>query len=281
MKTALITGASDGIGEQAARQLAALGWQVAVIGRNPERTRKVAQEIGGRPYIADFADLTQVQALAAQLLDDYPHIDLLANNAGGIFSRQPLTRDGFDLSFQVNHLAPFLLTRLLLPRLTASHARVIYTASVAHKSVGLFFNLSDFPRPRRYSQHLAYGNAKLANILTAAELNRRLGASGLVAASFHPGVVVSSFSQNSRSFMRFFYRPGISKLLGMISPAQEADTLVWLATSQPGKDWQPGGYYAKRAPASKTRKARDPELANQLWALSETLIRPYLKEDAN
>ena len=276
MRTALITGASDGIGEQAARRLAALGWQVAVIGRDPERTRKVARELGALHYIADFSRLSEVRDLADKLLRDYPRIDLLANNAGGMFDRQPLTEDGVEMTFQVNHLAHFLLTNLLLERLMACKAKVISTSSVGHRSIGLFFDLDDVDNPRRYSQHLAYGNAKLANILFTRELDRRFGDAGIAAAAFHPGLVASSFAGKSRSPMRYVYHTWLSKALGMISPEMGADTLVWLAESQPGLDWQPGQYYARRKQAATSRKAKDLALAEALWEKSRALCARFL-----
>lgn len=276
MKTALITGASDGIGREAATALARKGWQVAVIGRNPGRTRAVAEGIGAAPYIADFADLAQVHSLAQRLKADFPRIDVLVNNAGGMFKKQPLTKDGLEITFQVNHLAHFLLTHLLLPSLIKSRASVINTSSVAHKSIGLFFNLKDVPRPRRYSQHLAYGNAKLCNILHARELQRRFGQQGISAASFHPGVVATSFARDTTSFMRILYHSALKNLPGIITPAQGADTLLFLAEGQPGTDWEPGGYYASRRPAGSTRKARDPQLAHDLWEASIRLCGEYL-----
>lgn len=276
MKTALITGASDGIGAQAARQLAAKGWQVAVIGRNPERTTALAHELGALHYLADFSKLSEVVALAERLLTDFPRIDLLACNAGGIFSKQPLTVDGFELTFQVNHLAHFLLVQLMMERLIQSKARVISTSSVAHRSLGLFFQSENIENPPHYNQYLAYGNAKLANILFTRELQRRYGAQGITALAFHPGMVRTSFSQNSHSLMRFAYTPTTSRLLGMISPEQGADTLVFLAEGQPGADFAPGGYYVRRKLAATTRKARDAALAKALWEKSERLIAPFL-----
>ena len=276
MKTALITGASDGIGREAATALAAQGWQVAVIGRNPQRTRAVADSLKAPHYVADFSSLDQVRALAQQLKADFPRIDLLANNAGGMFKKQPLTGDGLEITFQVNHLAHFLLTHLLLPTLIKSRASVINTSSVAHKSIGLFFNLEDVPKPRRYSQHLAYGNAKLCNILHARELHRRFGQQGIAAAAFHPGVVATSFAKETTSFMRLLYHTALKNLPGVISPQEGAGTLLWLATSQPGTDWQPGGYYANKQPAASTRKARNPQLAHDLWEASIRLCGDYL-----
>lgn len=282
MKTALITGASDGIGEQAARILAGKGWQVAIIGRNPEKTRKVAQELGALYYIADFSRLSEVRTLAAQLLRDFARIDLLANNAGGIFSKQPLTGDGYEITFQVNHLAHFLLTQLLLERLTVSNAMVINTSSAAHRFPGRGFDPADVVRPKRYSQYRAYGSAKLANILFTRELNRRYGSQGLSAAAFHPGIVATSFAKNIRSPMRLAYHTALSRLLGMKSPEEGAATLVWLAEGLPGKDWQPGGYFVDSRTANPSKRAQDDELAGKLWDMSAMLCQaPQETEQAD
>lgn len=277
-RTALITGASDGIGAQAARQLVQDGWQVAVIGRNPAKTRRLADALKAPAYLADFAVLDQVQRLAAELGRDFPRIDLLCNNAGGMFKRQAPTADGFEMTFQVNHLAPFLLTKLLMDSLIRSQAKVISTASVAHRLVGFGFRLKDVANPRFYSQHLAYGHAKLCNILFIKELHRRHHADGISCAAFHPGVVATSFAGESRSPMKLIYRsPLLRRAMRLRTSAQGADTLVWLAQGEPGRDWQSGQYYADRAPDRLSRNAQNEDLARSLWQLSEELLAPWLQ----
>jgi NAD(P)-dependent dehydrogenase (short-subunit alcohol dehydrogenase family) len=119
-QTIVITGASDGIGAAATRQLAANGENLVLVGRSPAKTAAVAKEVGAPYFVADFADLAQVRELAGKVQDAYPRVDVLANNAGGIMGDRAVTRDGFEKTFQVNHLAPFLLTNLLLPTLIAS-----------------------------------------------------------------------------------------------------------------------------------------------------------------
>lgn len=277
MKTAVITGASDGIGKETARALAKAGWRVAVVGRNPEKTAQVARELGALPYAADFSSLQNVKTLSQRLLGDYAQIDLLINNAGGIFKRQPPTADGFEITFQVNHLAPFLLTRLLLPRLREDKAAVITTSSVAHSLAGMFFDTDRAEKNGAYSPYMAYGNSKLANILMTRELNRRYGAEGLKAVCFHPGVVSTSFAKEKGSPMGLMYRTFLRKLLFMKTPREGADTVIWLAEGEPGKDWQPGEYYVNRKPARTSGKARSQELALALWEKSEALCEPYLK----
>ena len=142
-KTIVITGASDGIGAAAARQLHRDGHQIAVVGRSPAKTRAVADELGADAFIADFTRLEEVRRLAGELDSAYPRIDVLANNAGGIFGDRTKTVDGHEMTFQINHLAPFLLTRLLLDKLIASDASVIQTSSVGARALAPKLNLND------------------------------------------------------------------------------------------------------------------------------------------
>ncbi|WP_426976406.1 SDR family NAD(P)-dependent oxidoreductase [Pseudarthrobacter sp. O4] len=267
-RTIVITGASDGIGASAARTLSKQGEQVVVVGRSAEKTAKVAKEIGADHYVADFAELAQVRLLAEQLKDKYPRIDVLANNAGGIMGRRELTLDGHEKTFQINHLAPFLLTTELMDVLTASNATVINTSSAANGFGRL--DLEDLDSAQNYSINRAYGTGKLANILFTTELNHRFGAEGITTAAFHPGVVATNFAAESTSPMRHAYKTFLNRFL--LSPEQGADTLVWLATAMPGHDWISGAYYAKRALAKANRHAYDAELARQLWERSEAML---------
>ncbi|MET4584074.1 NAD(P)-dependent dehydrogenase (short-subunit alcohol dehydrogenase family) [Conyzicola nivalis] len=268
-RTIIITGASDGIGAAAARALSARGDTVVVVGRSPQKTAAVADELGVDHLIADFSRLDDVRALAAALLERYPRIDVLANNAGGIMGDRELTVDGFEKTFQVNHLAPFLLTSLLSERLVSSRATVIATASVANRLYGNL-DLDDLGNERAYSPNKAYGDAKLANILFARELDRRFGDSGIASVSFHPGVVRTGFATESTSPMRFFYNAFGFFLL---RPAKGADTLVWLATTTPGTDWKAGGFYTKRKLDFTTNpQADDAALASALWERSAALV---------
>lgn len=276
MKTAVITGASDGIGKEAARALAKTGWRLAIVGRNPDKTAQVARELGAIPYAADFASLQNVKTLSERLLSDHARIDLLINNAGGIFKRQPPTADGFEITFQVNHLAPFLLTRLLLPKLTENKAAVITTASIAHCNAGMFFEIDRVEKSGGYSPYMAYGNSKLANILMTRELDRRYREQGIKAVCFHPGVVSTSFAKAPGSPMGLMYNTFLRKLMLMKTPQEGADTLIWLAEGEPYQDWQPGGYYANRKPAGISKKAQSQDLALALWEKSEALCAPYL-----
>jgi NAD(P)-dependent dehydrogenase (short-subunit alcohol dehydrogenase family) len=273
-RTIVITGASDGIGASAARTLAQAGERVVVVGRSAEKSRRIAAEIGADHFVADFADLAQVRQLAAALKEKYPRIDVLANNAGGIMGKRELTVDGHEKTFQINHLAPFLLTTELMDVLTASNATVINTASAANNFGRL--DLADLDGATSYSTNRAYGTAKLANILFTSELNNRYAADGISTAAFHPGVVATNFAAESTSAMRHAYKTFLNRFL--LSPEQGADTLVWLATATPGQDWIPGAYYAKRALAKANKQAYDAELARGLWERSEALVALDLDE---
>ncbi|MDR7234810.1 SDR family NAD(P)-dependent oxidoreductase [Agrococcus sp. BE272] len=270
-RTIVITGASDGIGAAAARKLHALGEQVVVVGRSPERTAAVAAELGAPHFVADFAELAQVRRLADELLQRFPEIHVLANNAGGIMGERALTVDGYERTFQVNHLAPFLLTTLLLPALTAGRATVIQTASQAAR-VFARFDIDDLQNARRYRADRAYGNGKLANILFTRELQRRYGDEGIAAVSFHPGIVATSFASDTNHVMRWIYHTPLRRLF-TISAERAADDLVWLAQGTPGTTFVPGEYYdARRIATQVNPDSVDPVLAEQLWDRSAAMV---------
>jgi NAD(P)-dependent dehydrogenase (short-subunit alcohol dehydrogenase family) len=266
-RTIIITGASDGIGAAAARALTTAGDTVVIVGRSPAKTAAVADELGVEHFVADFSRLDDVRSLAATLLERYPRIDVLANNAGGIMGERELTVDGHEKTLQVNHLAPFLLTSLLMERLVESRATVINTASVANKLFG-DIDIDDLGNEKRYTPNKAYGDGKLANILFTRELDRRYRARGLTTAAFHPGLVATSFASNTTSILRHVYGLVLSRFL--ISPAKGADTLVWLAT--PGTAFTSGGYYTRRRIDRTNRQADDASLAEQLWNRSAALV---------
>ncbi len=268
-RTVVITGASDGIGAAAARALSERGDRVVVVGRSAEKTRAVAESIGADHLLADFSRLDEVRTLAAALLERYPSIEVLANNAGGLMGDRTETVDGHELTLQVNHLAPFLLTTLLLPRLIESRARVIQTSSVAHRLYSRL-DLADLDARASYRAERAYGDAKLANILFTRELHRRFHDQGISATAFHPGVVATGFSSGSKSGLRFLYGTVLSRFI--LSPEKGADTLIWLATAPEGDGWESGGYYVKRKPAKESKDAADPAKAAELWRLSEQMV---------
>lgn len=264
-KTIVITGASSGLGAVAARELANDDWEVAVVGRNPERTRGVAAAIGGTAFVCDYDRLGDVRELAAALLAKYPRIDVLANNAGGLVSRRSDSADGFERTFQHNHLAPFLLTNLLLDRLKANSARVINTAS-AGNNMG-HVNLADLGS-RRFPYMAgwrAYGTSKLETILFTRELARR---TGLTSYAFHPGFVATSFASDSA--------PGrlmMQLSRGMqVTPSAGATPLVELARAD-SLDVPNGTYFDGLRPHGRMRaQASDAKLARELWDADARMV---------
>ncbi|GAA4709685.1 Short-chain dehydrogenase [Promicromonospora umidemergens] len=269
--TIVITGASDGIGAAAARRLSADGHRVAVVGRSPEKTAKVARELGVDHFVADFTRLADARRLAAELDDAYPRIDVLANNAGGILGDRTKTVDGHERTFQVNHLAPFLLTNLLLDKLLTNHAAVIQTSSAGARLFG-HLDVDDLDHDDDFTPHRAYGTAKLENILFTTELHRRFHDQGLASVAFHPGVVATSFGTESTSFLRPLYQSRIGKLF-LTTPEQGAAQLVRFAQREPGVDWQSGAYYENHRVARRVNpQARDADLARRLWDRSAELV---------
>lgn len=268
-KTVVVTGASSGIGAEAAATLAARGATVAVVGRSPERTAAVAAAAGAEPFLADFARFDEVRKLADQLLDRYPRIDVLANNAGGSWPKRTATADGNELTFQVNHLSPFLLTTLLLDRLVQSQARVINTASVTYRIAKLNLDTVN-ATTGSFNQMGAYAASKLANILFTRELARRTEGTGLVTAAFHPGAVATHVYDNAPLGLGWLIRSPLSKPF-FIRPDKGSEPVVHLATTS---DDINGKYFHrfKLEPPS-TKQAVDPALAQQLWEMSERVTK--------
>lgn len=268
-KTVVITGASSGIGAEAASRLAELGATVAVVGRSAERTAAVAERIGGRAHVADYGRLDDVRRLAADLLAAYERIDILANNAGAIFTARTISTDGHEMTFQVNHLAPFLLTNLLLPRLVATPggARVINTCSNVYRYARL--DLDDLDGTRRSNRgQQAYPASKLATILFTRELARRTEGRGITATAFHPGLVATDLGRDSRVFRLMNSWLGRAVLS---SPRRGAEPLLRLATIADPQTFN-GTYFNRLKPEDPVgEQARDPNLARQLWERSTQL----------
>lgn len=275
-KRILITGGTRGIGLAAAHALAGRGAQVAIVARSAARgaeaARSIEEDEGAHIDVLD-ADLTSqasVRALADEALARYPRIDVLVNNAGAMFARRELTVDGIERTWALNHLAPFLLTNLLLDRLKASApARIITTSSDAHKGKLIPFDDLRAERSWKGRGFTRYGETKLANIMFTRELARRLEGTGVTAYCFHPGLVATGFNRNNDAFM--------SAAMTIIapfarSPRKAAQTLVWLADS-PEVSKQSGGYYEDQALAVSSRQAQDPKLARRLWEVSEEQVR--------
>ncbi|MDQ1678291.1 MAG: hypothetical protein QOC93_3435 [Actinomycetota bacterium] len=266
----VVTGAGSGIGAAAATELARRGLEVVVVGRSRTKLDRtvtaVAAASGREPasFTADYTRFADVRRLGAELRAAFPRIDVLANNAGAVAGRRKITVDGHELTMQVNHLAPYLLTHELLGSLRAAgRARVIGTASIAEVWGWPDPDDLDGARARFHSRWVAYGSAKKADILFGREASRRLQGTGVVATSFHPGVVRSGFGTRSLWFSlgRLFYA----------SPESGADTLVHLATHDDGVEF-PGGFFADRRLRWSTPAARDPQLASRLWDASAAAV---------
>jgi NAD(P)-dependent dehydrogenase (short-subunit alcohol dehydrogenase family) len=270
-KIIVITGASDGIGAAGARQLSQRGHRVVIVGRSRAKTTQIAQELGADHFVADFAKLENVRALAADLHRRYPRIDVLVNNAGGIFGDRAKTVDGFEKTLQVNHLAPFLLTSLLMDKLLASRASVIQTSSSGARLFGKI-DLDDLNHDKDFTPQRAYGTSKLENILFTVELHRRYHRHGIVSAAFHPGAVATNFATDSDSFMRHIYRSRLGRRF-MLSAEKGANQMVWLAETTPDEDWTSGTYYEKRKPARRSNpQVLDAHLARELWDRTARMV---------
>lgn len=262
-RVVVITGASSGIGLAAAVELARRGHHPVLVGRDPDRLGHAVELVraaGDRTpdaHRADFAVLDEVRALGRKLAESYDRIDVLANNAGLMAHHRSVTVDGYELTIQVNHLAGFLLSHLLLGRIPAG-GRLVTTASSAQRYGALDPDDLSGAR-RRYSRWDAYGSSKQANVLFTAEAARRWADRGVVPTCFHPGSVSTRFGHGNPVF-----EVGL-RLPVFLSPEEGADTLVWLAD---GDEHEPGGYYRKRRPRKPARCARDPQLGQRLWDAS-------------
>ncbi|WP_394195009.1 SDR family NAD(P)-dependent oxidoreductase [Microbacterium foliorum] len=272
-KTVVLTGASDGIGAASARQLAASGHRLIVVGRSVEKTRAVAADTGAEWFTADFARLDDVRELATKIADAVGDrgIDVLANNAGGIFGDQTPTVDGFEKTLQVNHLAPFLLTNLLLPQLRTGRAAIINTSSVAHRLFAKL-DIDDLDNRKDFSANRAYGDAKLANVLFTKSLHTKFHGEGLSSVAFHPGTVQTNFASDSNTLMRFVYRTPLKRLL-LISSEKGGSTLSWFVEGTPDDTWISGEYYDERVLTRRVNPMiEDAALAEALWQKSAELV---------
>jgi NAD(P)-dependent dehydrogenase (short-subunit alcohol dehydrogenase family) len=273
-QVAIVTGATAGIGLHTALGLAGGGMQVVLVGRDPGRTerarRLVAERSGSRQVtsaLADFASLAAVRRLAETILATHPRIDVLVNNAGLISPRLQLSEDGYEMTIAVNHLAPFLLTNLLLDRLRASApARIVTVASQAHR--GARFDPAELARPPEWSPLSAYGRSKLCNILFTHALARRLDPREVTAACLHPGMIATAIGDRAGSVAGFGWRL-IKPFL--TSPEKGAATSLFLATVADPAPFH-GTYVIDRRIAEPDSAARDDRLAEDLWTESARLV---------
>jgi NAD(P)-dependent dehydrogenase (short-subunit alcohol dehydrogenase family) len=269
-RTVVVTGASSGIGAAAAGRFAERGATVAVVGRSPDRTASVAAAIGGKAYLADYGSLDEVRGLARALRDHYPRIDVLANNAGGMFATRRTSADGNEMTFQVNHLAPFLLTSLLLDRLAEAPegARVVNTASMVYRFGRLDLDDLDGAH-RRYRSQRAYGAAKLATIMFTSELARRTQGTGVTAAAFHPGSIASDLSRDGGA-TRLIVGSRLAKAV-LSTPDKGAEPLLHLATQSDPQSTNGHYFHRLKHEEPKNKQATDPDLDRRLWEVSAHL----------
>jgi len=285
-KTAVVTGASSGLGLQTVGTLASAGADVVAAVRDPENFRASDGwvELGGLTkridlVPLDLARLASVRAAGQTIAAQHPHVDILINNAGVMFTPHSTTADGFELQFGINHLGHFLLTTLLLPELRAAaaatgNARVVTVSSEAHRQWGINLDDIDFEQ-RGYDTFLAYGQAKSANILMTVELQRRIGADGITALAVHPGTCATNLG-------RYLDRATAKKLFAMStetfapenmkSVAQAAATTVWAATA-PSLAGSGGAYLADCQIAQAAPAATDSATARRLWLLSQEWVK--------
>lgn len=272
-KTALITGGTSGIGKATAVALAAMGADVVVVGRNQERGEAAVEEIKGQSHsesvelmLANLSEQDEVRRLAEEFLERYDRLDVLANNAGLVQSKRTETSDGIETTLAINHLAPFLLTNLLLDRLKQSApSRVITVSSEAQRWGDMDFD--DLQSKQKYRGFPVYGMTKLANIMFTYDLAERLKGTFVTANCLHPGAVSTNFGKNNSGPMTLFFRAAKPF---MRSPEQGADTLIWLASSS-DVDGVSGKYFSDRKEIEAKKVAYDPAARRRLWEISEDL----------
>lgn len=269
-KTVVVTGATGGIGRATAHGLAMMGAHLIVTGRDPGRTDETAKEIraagGGKvdAFVADLSSQTQIRSLANELLTAFPRIDVLINNAGGYWNTRHTTADGLERTFALNHLAPFLLTNLLLRRLQLSGPARVVTVSSNAQAMGRI-NFNDLQGEHSYSGARAYNQSKLANLLFTYELDRRLHGTGVTANALHPGLVSTGFGAEDPGRAQRLLVPLLRPF--MLTTAQGAATSVHIA-SAPDLAQVSGRFFAKRKPRRSSTASYDQATAAKLWNVS-------------
>lgn len=273
-KVCLVTGATSGIGEVTAKTLAARGAQVIVVGRNQLKTEdtvtKIRSETGSQSVhylLADFADLQQVRNLVLSFRNQYSRLDILINNAGAYFNIRRQTAYGVEMTFLVNHLAPFLLTNQLLDLIIMSpSARIINVSSGAHQYGSMDFSNLEFKRG--YFGMKAYARSKLANILFTYELARRLDGGTVTVNALHPGHTATDMWRTNFSVVG----PLLKWFMGFfaLTPEEGAQTSIYLASSPEVEDVT-GRYFVEKEAVQSSPMSYDRNVAHQLWLVSERL----------
>jgi NAD(P)-dependent dehydrogenase (short-subunit alcohol dehydrogenase family) len=273
-KTVLVTGGTGGIGKATALGLGAVGARVAIVGRDRARTEDAVREIratGGQAdgFVADLSSQAEVRRVADEVLRSLPQLDVLVNNVGGYWKTRHITADGLERTFALNHLAPFLLTNLLLDRLKESpQGRVVTVSSNAHSMGRIDF---DDLQKEAYSGSRAYDQSKLANVLFTYELARRLQATSATANTLHPGLVSTAFGGEDPGRAQRLLVPLLRPF--MKSPAQGAATSIHLA-SDPELQRVTGRYFAKCESKRSSKRSYDKATAARLWQVSAELVAP-------
>jgi len=269
----LITGSTGGIGKATALGLATMGARVLITGRDRGRVEDTAREIktvGAQVelFVADLSSQSEVRRLADEVLQRHPHLDVLINNVGGYWNNRNLTADGLEHTFALNHLAPFLLSNLLLESLRQSAgARIVTVSSNAHAMGRIDFD--DLQGEQSYSGARAYNQSKLANVLFTYELARRLRGTSVTANAAHPGLVSTAFGAGDPGRAQRLLLPVLRPF--MKSPAEGAATSIHLASS-PDLDRVTGRYFAKSKPTKSSNRSYDEATAARLWAVSADLV---------
>jgi len=277
-KTVVITGGNSGIGRATAVALARAGARTVITARDRARGEAAVAAIGDEAgagsvhlVVFDLADLASVRAGAAEVLERFDRIDVLVNNAGLVLTDRAVTVDGYEATFAINHLGPFLFTMLLLDRLRAdTPSRIVNVASTAHRSARRGLPFDDLQSTHTYKGMRVYGESKLANILFTVELARRLAGTGVTANCLHPGTVATGYARDgdTHGFLAF----GVKVIKPFVkTPEQGARTSVDLATSPEVADVS-GGYFVNAKRRSPSKAAQDADAARRLWAASEALV---------
>ena len=280
-KTYIVTGANSGIGFEAAKDFAKRGATTILVCRSAARGKEakdsIVQQTGNQDvhlYLADFSLLASVSAMADQILQAHPVINVLCNNAGGSNGTRVLSAEGFEATLATNHLSGFLLTQKLLPAIIKGGeqglARIVFTSSYGHTHSPL--NFDDLGLEKDYKSLKAYGRSKLMNLLTAREVHKRYCEHNIVASSFHPGAVRTPIWGKGGPVARIL---GIVLYPFMVSIEKGADTLIWLASSSDEASVQANGdYFIKRTRTEPASFATD-EAAQKLWQVSVDTVTPY------